>query len=132
MAKHPRRIWLPRVRRTARGRGGAGGRGSSPSAGAGSVCPRGLCRSTTSALAAVCIRGGLEGGGKRLYRGEWNQIPPTLCTPLSFSLLYHSNGGQSSNCIDKSNRLLFQSCPLTVFPLFFLLASFSPFSDPTL
>lgn len=77
---------------------GRGGRGSPPGAGAGQVCPRVLCKSTTSALPGVGLGGGgLEEGGKNLYCAEWNRIPPTLCTPLSFSLLYHSNEGQSSN-----------------------------------
>lgn len=42
---------------------GRGGRGSPPGAGAGPVCPRVLCRSTTSVLAGVRLGGGgLEEG----------------------------------------------------------------------
>ncbi|CAH6868675.1 AY074887 [Phodopus roborovskii] len=79
MAQHPRQIWLPSVRRTARGRGSEDA--EILLVGGGDHLP---------------TRGGI--GGKILFCSKVEQIPCTHCVPLSLSLLYHSNEAQTSNC----------------------------------
>lgn len=86
MAKHPRRIWLPSMRRTARGRGGEDAevllRGGDR------LPPRGHWRRTASSLAGVGVRGGLEGGGKSVVCGKWNQVRRALCVDFALHFLF--------------------------------------------